>query len=393
MQNNRFASASSVDTSGNASATARRAATQLQEELGGPPDWVLVFFSATLNPEHVTAGLAQSLPKDTPLIGCSSYAEINRLTALTHSVSLLGSRRSTLRAKTVALPSDNHTAFEMGQLAGRELAPFHPDLLILVPDVLTINATQALRGVQSILGRHFPIIGGAAADNGDFARTFLLHNGTLQGSGLVGLALKGPLRLETAARSGYIPLSTPRTVTAMENENILLELDGRPALDVYREFLGPRADEMPHVSVEFPIGTIPPGMKEAPALTRAVFKIDEQRRALILGGDIPTGEQLRILGASRKDVLAGAREAAEQAHQALPDADFALFFSCMSRKLALGPHYEEECKSALSLLPPEMPKLGFYTFGELSPRHGISEHHESTFTVALIKAEGEPAGG
>ncbi len=387
MQQSIFASASAAGDGTHAQKTASIAAAKLISQLAGPPDWVLAFFSANLAPEDIVNGLVHAFPKGTPLVGCSSFTEIDKAGPLTNSVSLLGARTPSLQVKTAALASSQHTSFELGQILGHHFAPFEPTLLILLPDVLTVNATQVLRGIQSVLGETFPIIGGASSDSGAFKLCYLLCDGTLQTSGVVALALKGPLQIATAARSGYMPLSIPRTATLVEKGNILLEIDHRPALDVYREFLGPRADQMPGVSVEFPIGTIPPGMDEAPALTRAVFRIDERRRALILGGDIPCGQHIRFLGASRKDVIAGAKTAVLSAQQTLNDPDFALIFTCMSRKIALGPLYEEECRGALALLPAELPKLGFYTYGELSPVGAISEHHESTFTVALLKVD------
>jgi len=390
MSAHRFASTSYVDD--DPRAAAREAAAELRRQLGGPPDWVVVFFSSEMAPEAVVAGLYEVLPAAVKLVGCSSYAEIDSSEALTRSVSLLGGRSPALEVMTVALLPEGRPSFAVGQALGAQLAAFAPSLVVMLPDILTVNATQLLRGVQSVLGSGFPIVGGAAADGGRFERTYQLCGQAIQHSGVVALALKGPLRIATAARSGYTPVSLPRTASRIENGNVLLELDGRPALDVYREFLGPRAGEIPAVSIEFPLGVIPSGHEEAPALTRAIFAVDEARRALVLGGDLPERGQVRILSATRREVLAGARAATELALQALPQPDFALVFSCLSRKVALGLQYKDECAGALALLPASVPTAGFYTFGELSPRDGISEHHESTFTLVLVQVAADSGG-
>ena len=381
----KFASVSYVDDDPREAAS--EAVRELRHQLGGTPDWVLAFFSADLDPQQVADGLAGSLPSEVPVVGCSSYAEIDSSEALTRSVALLGARASGLTVQAAALTPDGRSPFELGRKLAQQLAAFEPQLVVMIPDVLTVNATQLLRGAQSVLGSHFPVIGGAAADNGAFKRTHLLCGHKLQTSGVVALAIKGPLRIATAARSGYTPVSVPRIATRVDRGNILLELNGRPALDVYREFLGARASEMPAVSIEFPLGCVSTAGPEAPELIRAIFGVDAERRALILGGDIPQGGQLRILSATRADVLAGARTATELALQALPDPDVALVFNCMSRKVALGSQYKQECAGAMALLPPALPKFGFYTFGELSPLSGTSEHHESTYTLALLKVD------
>jgi hypothetical protein len=383
----RFASVSSVEA--DPRRAAQEAARALARELGGPPSWVLAFFSADLDAEGVTLGLSSELP-GTELFGCSSFAEINSAGALAGSVTLLGARGAGLSAHAVMLAPEGRSGFALGQAVARALAPSSPTLILLLPDVLTVNATALLRGVLDVMGPGFPIVGGAPADSGAFERVHLFCGREIATAGVLAVAINGPLKLATAARSGYTPVSVPRTATRVEEGNVLLELDGRPALDVYREFLGPRADAMKAVSVEFPFSVISEHGAEAPALTRSVFHVDEARRALILGGDIPEGRRVRIVSASRRGVLAGARAATELARRALPDPDLALIFDCMSRKLVLGEQYKEECAEAFALLPPGLPKLGFYTFGEISPQEGRAEHHESTFTLALLKVE-EPA--
>lgn len=387
----KIASFSSVDEDG--AVAAADAARELCRQLGGVPDWAICFFSAELNPEDVVSGLATRLPDSVPLIGCSSYAEIDSQEAMTSSVVLLGARGSGVAAHTVALRADGQSSLQLGQSLGRTLRPLNPSLVVVLPDVLTVNATEVLRGLQSELGPRAPIIGGAAADQGAFQKTYQLCGRTLLPGGVVAMALVGPLQLTTAARSGYSPVSMPRVATRVEGGNVLLELDGQPALSVYRDFLGPRAAEMPAVSIEFPLGVVSDGQNEAqPDLTRAIFRVDEARGALILGGSIEQGAKLRILSCSHKDILQGAHSATALALQELPQPDAALLFNCMSRKVAMGGRYRDEVTEALRLLPAGLPTAGFYTFGELSPVAGTTEHHESTFTLALLRLGQHGAG-
>lgn len=380
----RIISVSSVDDDG--AIAAADAARELCRELGGIPDWVLCFFSAELQPAAVLRGLAQKLPESVPLVGCSSYAEIDSNEAMTRSVVLLGARDSGLVAHPVALPVAGRSSFDLGLALGQKLRPLNPSLIVLLPDVLTVNATEVLRGMQAELGASAPIIGGAAADPGTFTKTYQLCGSALQSEGVVAMALVGPLSLVTAARSGYSPVSKPRVATRVEKGNIVLELDGQPALAVYRDFLGPRVSEMPAVSIEFPLGVVPEGSNETqPDLTRAIFGIDEARGALVLGGTVLEGAKLRILSCSQSDILVGARTATSLALSAMPQPDAALLFNCMSRKVVMGGRYRDEVAEALKLLPAGLASAGFYTFGELSPANDMTEHHESTFTLALLK--------
>lgn len=380
-----------------ARSAAAEAAEELLAGLGGVPDLVFCFFSAEYDPGAVAATLRECLPAPTEIVGCSSFAEVGQEEALTHSVTVLGLRCKGVRIQTFAHPAGDLPSADLGRRIGEELGPLNPELVFLFPDVLRQNATQLLIGVQSVLGKSIPVIGGAAADNGTFTKTFQIRNGEVLSGGVCGVALRGGVRVATAARSGYHPVGSPRKSTRVENGNILLELDGQPALRVYREFLGPRADEMPAVSIEFPLGVLDDSRSSEvfPPLVRAIFGIDEQRQALILGGDIVQegvgNGTIRILRATRDEMVKGAVAATEEVLAQQPSADVAFLFNCMSRKVVLGPRYKEECAAAYRLLPKQLPRIGFYTFGELSPFGSSSLHHESTFTLALLQFGGEPA--
>jgi len=374
-----------------ARAAAEEAADELIEGLGSSPDLVLVFFSAEFKADDVIAGLQARLPSTTDVVGCSSFAEVSQDEAVTRSVTALGLRLPGVQWQTFARSPDGRSSYAIGQSVGEEIRGLAPELVFLFPDVLRQNATQLLLGVQSVLGANVPVIGGAPGDTGTFTKTYQVRGGEVLSGGVSGVALRGGIRISTAARSGYTPVGLPRTSTRVEGGNVLLELDGRPALSSYREFLGRRADEMPAVSIEFPLGVIVDARatEAFPPLVRAIFSVDEARQALILGGDIPQGAQVRVLRATREDVIQGAIAATEAAYAAMPDADVAFFFNCMSRKIVLGPRYKEECAASFGVLPKALPRIGFYTFGELSPFGGVSVHHESTFTLALLRFDGQ----
>lgn len=379
-----------------ARSAAEEAAEELLEGLGGPPDLVFCFFSAELDAEQVVAGLRGRLPGPPDVVGCSSFAEVGQDEALTHSVTALGLRLPGLRWQAFAHPASDLSSAELGRRIAEEIRPLHPEVVFLFPDVLRQNATQLLHGLQSVLGTELPILGGAPADSGTFTRTFQVCNDTVLSGGVCGVALRGGVRIATAARSGYHPVGAPRTATRVESGNILLELDGQPALRVYRDFLGARASEMPAVSVEFPLGVLDDGRatEAYSPLVRAIFRIDEERQALILGGDLVQqgahNSRIRLLRATREDVVKGAVAATQEVAAQMPRPDVALVFNCMSRKVVLGPRYKEECAAAYRLLPQDLPRAGFYTYGELSPHAGASAHHESTFTLALLELRGEP---
>ena len=371
----------------------QEAAQELRDGLGSAPELVMFFFSTDFDAVQVTAGLRSGLPASTQVIGCSSYAEVGQDEALTHSVTALGMRLPGVRFQTFSHPKSAQSSAEVGRQIGEELRALRPELVFMFPDALTQNVTQVLKGLQAVLGESLLVVGGAPGDNGSFTKTFQVRDGEVYSGGVCGVAMRGGIQVATAAVSGYQPAGISRKSTLVENGNVLLQLDGQPALQVYRDFLGSRASAMPAVSIEFPLGVFEDSTSEqpAPSVVRAIFAVDEKRQALILGGDIPQVANIRVLRAGREDVLKGAETATAQALAQQPQPEVAFLFNCMSRKVVLGPRYKEECAATYRLLPKTLPRIGFYTFGELSPQAGTSVHHESTFTLALVRFAGESA--
>lgn len=370
----------------------REAAIDLLAELGRAPDLVLLFSSAKYDAARVLEGVHSRLPAAVPLVGCSAYAEVDSEQGLTSSVVAMGLVLEGIAVRTFQVEGRGVDSFAAGREAGLGLRDFGPDLIITFPDVLTMNATRFLLGLQDTLGKEVPIVGGASADDGAFKTTYQLHGRDVMNGGAVGVALKGPLEIATAAKSGYGPVGATRTLTRVEDGNVVVEIDGRPALDIYRDYLGERAAQMPAVSIEFPIGVVG-GIEgtqrqtdDALLLVRAIFAVDEARGALILGGNVPEGAAIRVMRATREDVVRGAEEATAAALSAMPSPEVALIFSCMSRKSVLGPRFKDECRASFARLPEGLPRIGFYTFGELSPVQGTTMHHESTYTIVLLKA-------
>ena len=367
------------------------AAEELLDELGGEPELVLLFAGARFNQAEILAGIYSRLSAGVRLVGCSSYGEINSEEALVNSVTAMGLRFDGVTFQTFKIAGGGDS-FGRGKAFAAEVKAFEPNLLIVFPDGLGMNSTQFLLGLQEVLGRSFPIVGGVAADQGDFSRTFEYFDREVLSGGAVGVALKGPIEIVTAAKSGWLPIGATHTCTRVEDGNVLLELDGHPALSLYREYLGERYKEMPLVGVEYPIGMVGgvPSTQKLPdeqiLLLRAIKGVDEARQAIVFGGDVPEGAEVRMTRATKQDVIRGADEAGTKVLAALSEPSVALIFDCMARKIVLGPRYKDELKATFARIGDRVPKIGFYTFGELSPVQGVTMHHDETFTVALLKA-------
>jgi hypothetical protein len=374
---------------------ARRAgidvARELIDELDGAPDLVLMFVSAKYDVTNVLDGFYGVCGEKVRVAGCTSYAEIDQTGGKTESVTAMGLKfGSGLSATTISGKIQNGDSRELGRRLGGEAKALGATMILVFPDGLAVNGTQFLLGLQDALGSSFPILGGVAADLGHFTQTYEIHDRQVLTGGAAVAVFTGPLKVTTAAKSGWIAVGATRCANKVEDGNVCLEIDGRPALDLYEEYLGPRAREMPAVAIEFPIGLVggvPSTQRmndDSILLLRAIKGVDRQRRAIVFGGDLPQGAEIRMTTATKADVIEGADEAGTRVTATMPKATIALIFDCMARKVVLGPRYRDELKNTFAKLG-DIPRIGFYTYGELSPVQGVTMHHDETFTIALIE--------
>jgi hypothetical protein len=360
-------------------------AQELLDELGRAPDLVLLFASAALAPQPVLDGFYSVLPASVRLLGCSSYAEINNEEALTHSVTAMGFLLGPVEARILRCEPGPGRA--VGEALAAELAGWDPSLLIVLPDVLTVNVAELLRGIQDRLGRTLPIVGGAPADMGAIAATHQFRDREVFPGGVVALALKGPLRVVTAALSGYTLFGSERTITRTDGVKIL-EIDGQSAVQAYLDALGPRAAELTSAMIEHPLGVVGTRGAErrpdAAPLIRIVFAVQPEADALVLGADIEEGTVIRMTRGSGDGLVAAASVACRQVASQVPRPTAAFVFDCISRKVVLGSRYKDEIRGVFADIPRDVPRIGFYTFGEVCPVDGVAMHHESTFTLAFL---------
>lgn len=372
-----------------AQAGGRELADELLDSLGQRPDLVLLFASAEHSTSQVVAGVRSRLGAKVPLVGCSSFAEIGPDEALTRSLTAVGLRSSTIRFETALVRDAATDSYAAGRELGQALAGARPRVVLVFPDGLRVNNTQLARGLQEALGPEVTIVGGGAGDRGDFSGTFQVLGDTVLSGGAVAVGLCGEVTAVTAAQSGWTPIGATHTCSRTSG-NVLLELDGKPALSLYKSYLGERAQQMPTVAVEFPLGIIGgvPGLAALPGepvqLLRTVVGADESSQALVFTGDVPHGAQVRFTMATPEDVIAAASAATEQALARMPEPSLALYFNCMARKLVLGARYRDELRQPLRRLK-AVPRAGLYTYGELAPVQGTAMCHNETCVLALLK--------
>jgi hypothetical protein len=168
--------------------------------------------------------------------------------------------------------------------------------------------------------------------------------------------------------------------------NVLFELDGRPALDLYKQYLGERADELPAAALLFPLSLR--REDDAERVVRTILSIDEEQQSMTFAGDMPEGAFAQLMRANFDRLVDGAADASCDARTSLGQAAgqiMSIAISCVGRRLVLGERAEEEVEATLEALPERTSQIGFYSYGELSPHaSGPCQLHNQTMTLTTI---------
>jgi hypothetical protein len=331
------------------------------------------------------AELAAAFPKSA-IVGCSSAGEIHDhlIADGTLVVAMAQFERTDLAVASTEIESAADSARAGGRL-GAKLALARPNLVLVFSEGLAVNGTDLVRGLSSALPKDTIIAGGLAADGNRFARTWVLVDGKPVGRHVVAVALTGPLEIGAGSQGGWDTFGPERRVTRSEG-NVLYELDSKPALALYKDYLGELASGLPATALRFPLSIrAERGTKDA--IVRTVLAIDEKAQSMTFAGDIPNGWRAQLMRSNHDRLIAGAMRAAANANSGTTNGPaLALAISCVGRRLVLGARTEEETEAALDALPPGSHQIGFYAYGEISHAgRATCELHNQTMTLTTIR--------
>jgi hypothetical protein len=285
--------------------------------------------------------------------------------------------------------------FEIGKtddkVLGENVANFFksPDLAnILVFSCTGINAGNILIGINHVFKGSVPVSGGVAGDDNRFEKTLVGLNENLSDRQLVAIGMYGSaIKVAHGSKGGWDPFGPRRKVTRSMG-NILFEVDNKPVLDLYREYLGEKAKDLPSSALLFPFAIIDPETKEE--IVRGVQNIDEEKNALILYGDVNEGDTVQLMRCDFDKLIDGAGDSAKETFlKSDKKPDLAILISCVARRLVLGQLTEEELTETKKVFGAHTTICGFYSYSELSPVVGDNacHLHNQTMTITTLSED------
>ncbi|MCK5942934.1 MAG: FIST C-terminal domain-containing protein, partial [Planctomycetes bacterium] len=316
------------------------------------------------------------------LAGCSTSGEVKGDTITDDSMVVAVSQfEHTTLKKATATIADAQGSRDVGRALAEQLAADDLRGVILLSDGLSVNGTDLAAGMSERLGDEVIVTGGLAGDGAAFERTWVLDEHDAPTTGCVAaIGLYGDrVRIGHGSRGGWDAFGPERTITNATS-NVLFELDGQPALDLYKEYLGSRADGLPSTGLLFPLA-IRAQEGDDKRLVRTILAVDEETRSMTFAGDVPEGWRAQLMKANFDRLIDGAAEAAQQTRREDENAlsTLAIAISCVGRRLVLGERAEEEIEAVLDSLPGASELVGFYSYGEISPStDGSCDLHNQT---------------
>lgn len=361
---------------------------RLSEYQAEPGQGLVILFGSSELLEHPEPFLdvAQMFPT-AAIVGCSTSGEIldSHIKDASLVMAVIRFDRTRVRCASASMTSGIDSQ-EAGMAIVRQLLA--PDLraLLIFSDGLHVNGSELIRGVNRELPDSVLVTGGLAGDGDRFRRTWVLADGRPQSQCVTAVGLYGDhIRVGHGSKGGWDQFGPERVVTRSKG-NVLYELDHRPALQLYREYLGDRASGLPATALLFPL-SVRLGPASEKRLVRTILGIDEAAQSMTFAGDMPEGALAQLMHANFDRLIQGAADAGASIglrDQCMGDT-LAIAISCVGRRLVLGERSEEEIEATLDVLPPGTKQIGFYSYGELSPYGtGRCDLHNQTMTLTTL---------
>lgn len=332
--------------------------------------------------------LKASYPK-AQIVGCTTGGEIAENEALASAAvsAAVQLENSTLKIANAQI-TDAANSYDIGATLAKGLNTADLRLVFVLSEGLKVNGSDLVRGIMENVGPNVILTGGLAGDGPNFKKTGVGIDSLPVSETIAAIGIYGDkLKVSYGSIGGWQKFGPQRLITRSKN-NVLYELDGKPALDLYKKYLGEEAAKLPGSGLLFPLSIHPP-TDTAHDIVRTIVGINEKERSLIFAGDIPQGYIAQLMQGNTANLSEGAAEAAELAlknhNGGVTGQSLGILVSCIGRNLLMGQNASNEVEAVREILS-DMPLVGFYSYGEICHHYitGKCGLHNQTMTITLL---------
>jgi len=340
---------------------------------------------AILQNENIFSIIKEQFPASQISI-CSTAGEICQEAVQENSLVVVALQFDKTKIETASV---NIKDFANSYLAATNLAERlpHDDLayIMVFSDGAVVNGSELVKGLTDATGKKILVTGGLAGDDANFKDTLVGLNEQPAAGNIVAIGFYGKnINVTHGSQGGWDIFGLEKRVTKSSG-NVLHEIEGQNALELYKKYLGTEAENLPGSALLFPLSVIIPGTYKP--VVRTILSIDEDNKTMTFAGDVPEGSKVRFMKADFDKIITAASTAAGQTlldQNTKPD--FALLISCVGRKLILGPRTKEELLAVKDTFGDKTMLAGFYSYGEISPFDDETDCqlHNQTMTITTF---------
>jgi hypothetical protein len=377
----------------------REAAEQALKNAGiAKADFVFMFASIGYD-QHSLLRAVRETTGGAPLTGCSAEGTINGDDADESNFSVVVTAISSdelqwTNGLAKGLEDDSSA---VGQQVAQDL---QTDLsadtigLFVFPDGSIDNLYNFFAGLEETLSsdRFLPLWGGGANNNFNVGeRTYQYCDDEVVSGGVSYALLSGEARASWAMSHSVIPIGGERIVTRAQG-NVIYEIDGKPAVEVLKEYLPEHAltDERDWMryAISLALCFRAPGyMKDEEYIVRGVPSVNLTEGSITVQTEVQEGTSVWFSTRDKEKLATGLDRMAAQIKEQLGGAQPKLVFQfeCATRGKMMFREREklQFLKQFRQSIDPDVPWAGFYTWGEIGP---VEEHNDRHLYTSVVLA-------
>jgi hypothetical protein len=283
---------------------------------------------------------------------------------------------------------EHENSFETGKYLFNSLNSEDLTGLFIISDGTKINGSELVNGLNINNHKCLPITGGLAGDAARFSKTVVGFNEAASEGNIVAVGFYGhQLHIGHSSLGGWDEFGKERIITKSD-KNVLYEIDDNNALDLYKEYLGPYAEELPGSALLFPLSLRLENSERN--LVRTILSVSDADKSMTFAGNLPEGSKVRFMKANFEKLINASTTAAENSFdKELKSPELAILISCVGRKLILQERTEDELIAAKKIFGESTCITGFYSYGEISPFNPLTkcELHNQTMTITTFSEQ------
>lgn len=351
---------------------------------------VFIFGAISLVKEQLYFDEIKSAYPNAHFMGCSASGEVYGVQVLDDSlvVTAIEFESTTVKGGIVKLSETGYDSRLMGCKLAQLLEKEGLVHVFVLSDGLKINGSDLARGFNETLPEGVGVTGGLAGDGSLFKETYVFWDGPPQQEAVVVLGFYGSnLKVGYGSLGGWEPFGPQRLITKSSG-NVLYELDGKSALELYKLYLGDHLGE--HAKdlsafwwLFFPLSII----AGEDRLIRTIMSVNEEDQSMTFAGDLQEGVYTQFMRATVDRLVSGAVGAAKTSCEAIGSKpELALLVSCTARKQILKQRIEDEVEGVRDTVGEGVVLAGFYSYGEFAPfkKGAKCKFHNQTMTITAL---------